>query len=105
MKVELYNEKFDRVYHAQPYHHETKDTDAINREKILAAGGEEKVTFHRLMEPYIVDSENTFFTKTFFVRYAEELIVLRDIIKFRSEIDVAPGYLETEFFLKVELYY
>lgn len=57
------------------------------------------------MEPYIVDSDNTFFTKTFFVRYAEELIVLRDLIKFRTEIDVSPGYLETEFFLKVELYY
>jgi hypothetical protein len=32
-------------------------------------------------------------------------VVLRDIIKFRSEVDVEEGYLETEFFLKTELYY
>jgi len=41
----------------------------------------------------------------FFIRYAEELVVLRDIIKFRTEVDVQPGYLETEFFLKAELFY
>ena len=32
-------------------------------------------------------------------------MVLRDIVKFRTEIDVKPGYLETEFFIKAELYY
>jgi hypothetical protein len=57
------------------------------------------------MEPYIDDEKNSFFTKTFFVRYAEELVVLRDIVKFRTEVDVKPGYLNTEFFVKVELYY
>jgi len=41
----------------------------------------------------------------FFIRYAEELVVLRDIIKFRTEVDVKPGYLDTEFFVKVELFY
>ena len=41
----------------------------------------------------------------FFIRYAEELVVLRDIVKFRTEVEVKPGYLETEFFLKAELYY
>ena len=46
--------------------------------------------------------KNSFYSKTFFVRYAEELVVLRDIIKFRSEVDVEAGYLETEFFLKTE---
>ena len=44
-------------------------------------------------------------TKIFFVRYAEEVVMIRDIIKFRTEIDVTPGYLNTEFFLKCELYY
>jgi hypothetical protein len=52
-----------------------------------------------------VDETNSFYTKTFFIRYAEELVVLRDIIKFRTEVDVKPDYLNTEFFLKVELYY
>lgn len=32
-------------------------------------------------------------------------MVLRDIVKFRTEIDIQPGYLETEFFLKAELFY
>ena len=44
-------------------------------------------------------------TKIFFIRYAEEVVMIRDIIKFRTEIDVLPGYLNTEFFLRCELYY
>jgi hypothetical protein len=44
-------------------------------------------------------------TKIYFVRYAEELISIRDFVKFRTEVDVQPGYLNTEFFLKCELYY
>jgi len=44
-------------------------------------------------------------TKIFFVRYAEEQISIRDFVKFRTEIDVSPSYLQTEFFLKCELYY
>jgi len=63
------------------------------------------VSFHRLIDPYIVDETNSFYTKTFFIRYAEELVVLRDIIKFRTEIDVKEDYLNTEFFLKAELFY
>lgn len=30
---------------------------------------------------------------------------MRDVVKFRTEVDVSPGYLATEFFLKCELYY
>lgn len=52
-----------------------------------------------------MEETNSFYTKTFFIRYAEELVVLRDIVKFRTEIDIEPGYLETEFFLKAELFY
>lgn len=44
-------------------------------------------------------------SKIFFIRYAEENVMIRDIIKFRTEVDIAPGYLSTEFYLKVELYY
>tara|TARA_B110000285_G_C15009227_1_gene555521 strand:+ start:67 stop:453 length:387 start_codon:yes stop_codon:yes gene_type:complete len=87
------------MYYANPYHHECKDSE-LNKQK-----EKDKVSFHRLVEPYIVDENNAFYTKTFFIRYAEELVVLRDIIKFRTEIDVKPDYLNTEFFLKIELYY
>mmetsp|Transcript_26325 Transcript_26325/g.40179 ORF Transcript_26325/g.40179 Transcript_26325/m.40179 type:complete len:154 (+) Transcript_26325:187-648(+) len=64
-----------------------------------------KISFHRLIEPYIQEESNSFNSKTYFIRYAEELVVLRDIIKFRTEIDVKEDYLNTEFFLKAELYY
>ncbi len=32
-------------------------------------------------------------------------MVFRDIVKFRTEVDVTPGYLNTEFFVKCELFY
>lgn len=49
--------------------------------------------------------DDSFCTKTYFVRYAEELVVVRDVVKFRSEITVQPGYLETPFYMKVELFW
>lgn len=64
-----------------------------------------KANFHRLQEPQIFDDSAAFVTKVYFIRYAEELVVLRDVVKFRTEMDVQPGYLMTEFFLKCELYY
>ena len=65
----------------------------------------EKVSFHRLQEPQAHDETASYMTKIFFIRYAEEVVMIRDIIKFRTEIDVLPGYLNTEFFLRCELYY
>ena len=100
MKIQIFNEQGDKMYYANPYHHECKDSEMQKTGK-----EKEKISFHRLIEPYIVDETNSFYTKTFFIRYSEELVVLRDIIKFRTEIDVKPDYLNTEFFLKVELYY
>ena len=32
-------------------------------------------------------------------------MTIRDVVKFRSEIDVQEGYLDTEFFLRVDLFY
>ena len=95
MKYSIFNEDQDKIYYAHPYYHETKDVK----------DPEKNIEFHRLTEPYIYDENASFFTKTFFVRYAEELVVLRDVVKFRTEIDVKPGYLDTEFFLKVELFW
>ena len=100
MKIQIFNEQGDKMYYANPYHHECKDSELNKKDQ-----QKDKVSFHRLIEPYIVDETNSFYTKTFFIRYAEELVVLRDIVKFRTEIDVKPDYLNTEFFLKVELYY
>ena len=103
MKFQIFNEKDDKIYYANPYHHDSKDTEVVNQQKDET--GEGKASFHRLIEPYIVEETNSFYTKTYFIRYAEELVVMRDIVKFRTEIDIEPGYLETEFFLKAELFY
>lgn len=86
------------MYYANPYHFESRDTNSSDSKA-------EKVSFHRLLEPYIVDETNSFYTKTFFIRYAEELVVLRDVVKFRTEVDVKADYLNTEFYLKAELFY
>ena len=77
IKFSVFNEDQDKIYYAHPYYHESRDVKES-----------EELEFHRLTEPYIYDENASFCTKTFFVRYAEELVVLRDIIKFRTEIDV-----------------
>ena len=99
MKFQIFNEDQDKQYYANPYYNESRDTDIIKPTK------KDKVSFHRLVEPSIENDTNSFITKTFFIRYAEELVVLRDIVKSRTEVEVKPGYLDTEFFLKAELYY
>jgi len=99
IKFQIFNEENDKIYYANPYHNESKDVEPGSTSE------KQKVTYHRLIEPNISDESNSFYTKTFFIRYAEELVVLRDVIKFRTEVDVKPDYLNTEFFLKAELYY
>lgn len=65
----------------------------------------DKANFHKLQEPQIFDESACFMTKIFFIRYADEQVLIRDIVKFRTEVDVQPNYLQTEFFLKVEMFY
>ena len=106
IKLQIFNESEDKIYYANPYHHESKDTSGPSYKDNFDSDYEQgKVSHHRLIEPYIMEETNSFYTKTFFIRYAEELVVLRDIVKFRTEVDIEPGYLETEFFLKAELFY
>ncbi len=64
-----------------------------------------KGSFHRLQDSQIYDETASYTTKVFFVRYSEEQISIRDFIKFRTEVDIQPNYLQTEFFLKCELFY
>ena len=88
MKFQIFNEKEDKIYYANPYHHDTKDTEVVNNANRDGDDSTGKVSYHRLIEPYIVEETNSFYTKTFFIRYAEELVVIRDIVKFRTEIDI-----------------
>ena len=106
IKFQIFNEWEDKIYYANPYHHESRDNvGASYRNDCESDSDQGKLSHHRLIEPYIMEETNSFYTKTFFIRYAEELVVMRDVVKFRTEIDIEPGYLETEFFLKAELFY
>jgi hypothetical protein len=53
----------------------------------------------------IDDDEKSFQSKTFLIRYCEEEVEINDIVLFRAELNVEPEYLNTEFFLEIELYF
>lgn len=79
LKFQIFNEDAENIYYANPYHFETRDYESRDATK---------ANFHRLLEPQIFDENASFVTKTFFIRYAEENVCLRHVIKFRTEIDV-----------------
>lgn len=58
-----------------------------------------------MLEPHTQDQSASYVTKVFFIRYSDEVVMIRDIVKFRTEVDYKPWYLQTDFFLKCELYY
>jgi len=117
MKFQIFNEDDEKVYYANPYHFESRgDLEASDN----------RANFHRLLEPQIFDENASFVTKTFFVRYAEETVTFRHVIKFRTEVDVQKlhrnnqrmsvifdpnrpfqtnQFVDNEFYLRVELYY
>ena len=117
MKFQIFNEDDEKVYYANPYHFESRgDPEAED----------DRANFHRLLEPQIFDENASFVTKTFFIRYAEETVTFRHVIKFRTEVDVQKlhqnqnrmslifdpnrpfktnQFVDNEFFLRVELYY
>ena len=115
MKFQIFNEDHEKVYYANPYHFESRGDDDDGR-----------ASFHRLLEPQIFDENASFVTKTFFVRYAEEMVTFRHVIKFRTEVDVQKlhqnsqrmsvifdpnrpfktnQFVDNEFYLRCELYY
>lgn len=60
---------------------------------------------HNLLPATIVCDQACFMSKAFLIRYCEEEVEINDIALFRAEIDVEPGYLDTEFFLEVDLFF
>ena len=117
LKFQIFNEDEEKVYYANPYHFESRgDLEAADT----------RANFHRLLEPQLFDENASFVTKTFFVRYAEETVTFRHVIKFRTEVDVQKlhqnsqrmsvifdpnkpvrtnQFVDNEFYLRVELYY
>lgn len=57
------------------------------------------------MPSQILDDTSTFQSRAFLIRYCEEEVEINDIGLFRAEIDVAPEYLSTQFYLDFELYF
>jgi hypothetical protein len=60
---------------------------------------------HNLLPATIIGDQACFMSKTFLIRYCEEEVEINDIALFRAELDVEPGYLDTEFFLEVDLFF
>ena len=60
---------------------------------------------HNLLPATIISDQACFMSKTFLIRYCEEEVEINDIALFRAELDVEPGYLDTEFFLEVDLFF
>jgi hypothetical protein len=44
-------------------------------------------------------------SKAFLIRYCEEGVEINDIALFRAEVDVEPGYLDTDFYLEIDLFF
>lgn len=79
----------------------------LKQAKIQQKGGINGQNFdhHNLLASKIIDEEQAFCSKTFLIRYCEEEVEINDIILFRAEIDVESDYLNTDFFLEIELHF
>ena len=60
---------------------------------------------HNLIPSQIVDQQNAFLSRNFLIRYCEEEVEINDIGLFRAEIDVEPEYLNTVFYMDIELFF
>jgi hypothetical protein len=52
-----------------------------------------------------LDDQSSFISRAFLIRYCEEEVEINDIGLFRAEIDVEPEYLNTTFYMDVELFF
>jgi hypothetical protein len=60
---------------------------------------------HSLTPPQIGESDQSYRTKTFLIRYCEEEVELNELIMLRAEVDVEPDYLQTPFYLEAQLFF
>ena len=60
---------------------------------------------HNLIASQIIDESYSFCSKAFLIRYCEEEVEINDIGLFRAELDVEPEYLNTEFYMDVEMFF
>ncbi len=72
-------------------------------EKSSHAGKGHKVDYHDIVSATFLEDTNTFCTRTFMIRFAEECVELQDICQFRTEVDFFPGFDLLSFYLDLEL--
>lgn len=63
------------------------------------------IDHHNLIPSGIADDQGAFSSRSFLIRYCEEEVEINDIALFRAEIDVEPDYLNTDFYMEVELFF
>jgi len=63
------------------------------------------VDHHHISAAALTDDQTGFTSRSFLIRYCEEEIEINDIGLFRAELDVEPDYLNTDFYLEVELFF
>lgn len=61
--------------------------------------------YHNLVPNSVEEETSTFLSKTFLIRYADEEVELNDVAHFRSEVEVGVEYLDTDFFIEIEMLY
>jgi hypothetical protein len=52
-----------------------------------------------------MEDQTAYCSKAFLIRYCEEEVEINDIGLIRAEIDVEPDYLNSDFFLNIELFF
>lgn len=90
-RITLYNEKGEERYFARPY-------------QIVESGGKTGEDKKFIISPGRINEDlSSFCTSTILVRYSEQEINLNEYCIFRTEIDVDEDYLDTIFYMDVEL--
>lgn len=63
------------------------------------------IDHHNLLPSNIAEDQGAFTSRAFLIRYCEEEVEINDIGLFRAEIDVEPDYLNTDFYMDIELFF
>ena len=65
----------------------------------------DKKNCHNLEPAKAADEESAFYSRQFLIRYADEEVVMNDFCNFRTEVEIAPDYQSTDFFIETALYW
>ena len=81
LRVQLHHQDEDNVYFAKPVLFEDSSQEGAAKESRAKL-------FHHLADPQIRDSNSSFVSKVFMIRYADEDVTLLNTIKYETYVDV-----------------